>query len=170
LPSPAQDLLAGLYKARVVKLRPSQTVVIQIFHNKKLFPVRLNAVGLEKTETLWGPLRTLVIKPEFIGNNYLNSFGSAWVYVTADRYRVPVRFENKTWLGPAVVHLIESRGIPSRPLSRAPLKDFKNWKSKSKRVTQVKGGGLLNLRDIMRKNNLNNYKKTGKPPASIGGS
>ncbi len=168
LPGPVQDLLAGLYKARVVKLRPSQTAVIQIFHNKKLFPVRLNAVGLEKTETLWGPLRTLVIKPEFIGNDYLNSFGSAWAYITADRYRVPVRFESKTWLGPAVVHLIESKGIPSGPLSRAPLKELKNWKSKGKRIKEEKGGGLLNLGNIMRKNIPNHYKQTDKPTSPSG--
>lgn len=140
LPGPVQDLLTGLYKARTVELRPSQKIVIRIFHNKKLYPVRLSAVALEKTDTLWGALRTLVIRPEFIGNDYLNSFGSAWAYVTADRYRIPVRFESRTWLGPAVAHLIESNGIPSGPLSRAPIRELKNWKSKLKRVKQEKGG------------------------------
>lgn len=159
LPGPVQDLLTGLYKARTAELRPSQKTVIRVFHNKKLYPVRLSAIAWEKTETLWGALRTLVIKPEFIGNDYLNSFGSAWVYVTADRYRVPVRFESKTWLGPAVAHLMESRGIPSGPLSRAPLKEFKYWKSKGKRIKE-RGGGLLHFKDIMRKNIPSHYKET----------
>ena len=162
LPGPVKDLLGGLYKVRTAKLRPSQKTVIRVFHNKKLYPVRLSVIGLEKTETLWGPLSTLVIKPEFIGNDYLNSFGSAWVYVTADRYRVPVRFESNTWLGPAVVHLIESRGIPSGPLSRAPRRKIENWRGKGKRIKEGKGGGLINLKNIIRKNVSSHYNKKNK--------
>ncbi len=175
IPGPVQDFLGALYKTRAFDLRPGKSMTLKIFNNKKLHPVRITVIGVEMSDTLWGPVRTLVIQPDFIENNYLKSFGTTWIYVTDDRHRIPVRFESRTYLGTMIAHLVESRGVPSGPLSEAPIRKLKGWKSPAKRVKESSGGGLIKLREIMRKTPKNNYKKkdykeTNKPSGGDGGS
>ena len=162
IPGPVQDFLGALYKTRAFDLQPGKRMTLEIFNNKKLHPVRINVIGTETSDTLWGPVRTLVLRPEFVGNNYLKSFGTTWIYVTADRHRIPVRFESRTYLGTAVAHLVESRGVLSGPLSRTPIRKLKGWKSPAKRVKESADGGLIKLKEIMNKSHKKYYKKKYK--------
>jgi hypothetical protein len=143
------DILSGIYRARSLDLRPGGRATINIFHNKKRYRIRLRALAAESIETLWGPVRTVVVRPEFFDNPYLEGLAKTWIYLAADRHRVPVRLETKTYLGPFTAHLIESRGVASGPLSGPPLRKLKGWKAVPRRVEKGRSGGLGELKRLL---------------------
>ncbi|MFC1491345.1 DUF3108 domain-containing protein [Nitrospinota bacterium] len=153
------DLLSGIYKARSLDLRPGKIFVVNIFHTKKPYPVRLMVGGAETSDTLWGAVRTLVVQPEFIDNDYLKGLATTWIYITAGHHKIPVRLESKTYLGPFVSHLIESKGVPSGPLSKPPIKEPQNWRPTVRRVKKGSKGGLMDLKNLLNKSKIKGYKK-----------
>ncbi len=158
------DILSGIYRARSLDLRPGTSAIINIFHNKKLYPVRLRALAAERIDTLWGSVRTIVVRLEFIDNAYLEGLAKTWIYVAADRHRIPVRFETKTYLGPFVVHLIESRGVASGPLANPPLRKLKGWKTAPRRVEKRRSGGLMELKNLLNNSRIKHRNKRTDTP------
>ena len=157
------DVLSALYKARSFDLRPGSESDIYVFQGKYLYHVYLKVTGTELVDTLWGPVRTLVIRPRIAGKSSLNDLATTWIWVTADKSHIPVRLESRTYLGPVVAHLVESRGVLSGRLARAPGRKLKSWKPKTIRVKDRVGGAAAQIKKLLnrsKKRSLNPNTKT----------
>ncbi len=149
------DVLSALYKARSFDLRPGQESDIYVFQGKYLYHVYFKVTGTEIIDTLWGPVRTLVIRPRIAGKSRLNDLATTWIWVTDDKLHIPVRLESRTYLGPVVSHLVESRGVPYGRLAKAPGRKLKRWKAKTIRVKDRVGGAGRYIKKL-----LNRSKRT----------
>lgn len=153
------DVLSAFYKVRSFDLRPGREADIYVFQGKYLYHVYLKITGTEVIDTLWGPVRTLVIRPRIAGKSRLNDLATTWIWVTADKLHIPVRLESRTYLGPVVTHLVESRGVLSGRLAKAPTRRLKNWKPKTMRVKERAGGAAAHIKKL-----LNRSKKRRSKP------
>lgn len=158
------DVLSALYKVRSLNLRPGQEKDIHVFQGKYLYRVFFRVTGREKIDTLWGPIQTLVIQPRVVGVSRLNGQVTTWVWVTADRLHVPVRIESRTYVGSFVSHLVESRGIPSGPLARAPTRSLKRWNPKLRRIKEDAKSRAAHLKKLLNRSGKKRSKSTSKNP------
>jgi hypothetical protein len=150
-PKGVLDALSALYKIRAESLRPGTETEIAVFDRKRTRRVRVRITEAERLDSLWGPVRTLRIEPEFIGDDSLNRKGRAWIWVTADDARVPVRIESKTFVGSLVAHLIETEGLHSGPLASPPKKELSSWIPSTRVVTEDRVEAAKRLKQLLNK-------------------
>ncbi|MEE9239687.1 MAG: DUF3108 domain-containing protein [bacterium] len=143
------DILSAIYKARSLDLQPGREEDIYVFQEKYLYRVFLRVTGIERIDTLWGPVRALVVQPRIAGKSRLNDLATTWIWVTADEFHVPVRLESRTYVGPFVSHLMETRGIPSGLLAKTPSRTMKTWKPKTKRVKVEARGRASHIKKLL---------------------
>ncbi len=150
-PGEVLDALSAFYKIRAQAQRPGEEAEIRVFDRRKTRRVRLRVSREEWLDSLWGPVRTFLVEPEFIEDEALNRKGRAWIWVTADPSRIPVRVESRTFVGPLVAHLIETGGLASGPLARAPEKKLSLWKPSTRIVSEAGESPAQKLKELLDK-------------------
>ncbi|MBI3129434.1 MAG: DUF3108 domain-containing protein [Candidatus Tectomicrobia bacterium] len=147
-PEGVLDALAALYKIRAEALRPGSEIELSVFDRKRTRRVKVRVTQADRLDSLWGPIRTLRIEPEFEDES-LNRKGRAWIWVTADEARVPVRIESKTFVGSFVAHLIETHGLRGGPLASPPQKALSAWRPSTEVVPENEGDTSERLKQFL---------------------
>ncbi|MEK6710348.1 MAG: DUF3108 domain-containing protein [Nitrospinota bacterium] len=150
-PEGVLDALSALYKIRAQDLRPGAGTEIAVFDRKRTRLVRVQVTQAELLDSLWGPVRTLRVEPLFIGDEALNRRGRAWIWVTADAARVPVRIESRTFVGSLVAHLVETRGLDGGPLAGPPVQEISAWRPATRVVNESEWNPSEKLKELLNK-------------------
>ena len=155
-PEGVLDALTALYRIRAQALKPGTETEIAVFDRKRTRRVRVRVTQAERLDSLWGPVQTLRVEPEFIQDDSLNRKGRAWIWVTADEARIPVRIESKTFVGSLVAHLIETKGLRGGPLASPPKKELSAWRPATRVVSENEGNPSEKLKELLNRKPKNN--------------
>jgi len=150
-PEGVLDALTALYRIRAQALKPGTETEIAVFDRKRTRRVRVRVTQAERLDSLWGPVQTLRVEPEFIQDDSLNRKGRAWIWVTDDDARVPVRIESKTFVGSLVAHLVETGGLRGGPLAAAPKREPSAWQPVTRIVSEEADGASEKLKQLLNK-------------------
>lgn len=150
-PAGVLDALTALYKIRAEALRPGTETEIAVFDRRRTRRVRVRVAQAERIDSLWGPIQTLRIEPEFIQDDSLNHKGRAWIWVTADDARIPLRIESKTFVGSLVAHLIETGGLRGGPLASPPARELSAWRPATRIVRENEDETTEKLKQLLNK-------------------
>ncbi len=109
------DLITCLVTARHWRMEPGDTREILVQVDKKIYPIRLRAVGRETLRTGLASFPALLIVPEPVGvpRGLFRAGGGMRIWIEDAPRALPLRVEVKTRSGPIVADLVEYQ--PPRP-------------------------------------------------------
>lgn len=112
------DVLASFYVTRLKPLEPGFPIRMLSNDNEKLYPINVFLQKREVVETKAGKFKTVLVIPKLQGESLFKQKGKILIWLTEDRYRIPVKVESKLYFGSVYVELEKIAGhilpLPSR--------------------------------------------------------
>lgn len=93
VPPCVHDILAGLYRARMLKLEPGQSAVIPITDGKKFADVKVEAQEREQVSTPTGNHKTIRYEALLFNGVLYPKNARCFIWLTDDARRVPVQIQ-----------------------------------------------------------------------------
>ena len=110
-PAYVQDPLSSLYFLRTQNIEVGKSYFIDHFSGKKLYPLTVRVLRKETIRVRAGKFTCLVVEPVLKDAGVFNSKGDVTVWLTDDRYRIPVLMKSKILVGSIIAELIEYKGV-----------------------------------------------------------
>lgn len=107
------DVLASLYYVRTQNLEVGRSLYITNHDNKNIYPLEVKVHLKETIETGAGKFRCLLIEPVLKGEGIFKQKGRLKVWLTDDRYKIPVQMTSEIVVGHITTELEKIEGIPS---------------------------------------------------------
>ncbi|MFQ5511906.1 MAG: DUF3108 domain-containing protein [Candidatus Krumholzibacteriia bacterium] len=102
-----QDILSSMYYVRALPLQVGQTIALANHTDGKNYPLAVKVLREEKVTVDAGTFDCLVVEPFLQGPGLFNQKGRLTVWVTNDRYKIPVLMKSKVFIG-AVAAVLKS--------------------------------------------------------------
>jgi hypothetical protein len=102
-----QDVLSALYYVRTLPLEVGQSVSVANHTDGKNYPLVINVLRRETVKVDAGTFDCLVLEPILRGPAIFTQKGRLTVWVTDDRYRIPVLMKSKIVIGSVAAVLKE---------------------------------------------------------------
>jgi Protein of unknown function (DUF3108) len=99
VPIGVHDSLSSFYLVRTLPLRVGQSIHLHTFANGKTYDVEVQVLRREKVEAYWGPVDTLVVRPQMRFQEILRQKGEVLIWVTDDDRRLPIRMRTAITVG-----------------------------------------------------------------------
>ena len=106
----AQDFFSAGYYSRLLPLVNGKKYSYPVFEDNKNYDAHIKVLKREKIEVLGRKVTTIVIKPQIEFEGAFQSRGQLYVWLTDDKYRVPVMLKLKTFFGTVQLTLMEYKG------------------------------------------------------------
>lgn len=118
-----QDVISILYFARslsVESLKPGQYFQVPYFLDDSIFHSRIIYEGKEKIKTHLGTYNCIKLKPLVLIGNVFNDTYPMTIWLTDDKYRLPIMIKSKLKIGEARLELVNSGNIniPAKQLTQ----------------------------------------------------
>lgn len=108
LQEPVLDMLSALYFVRAQPLTLGQDIVFDIVNREKRYPLLVKVLKKETVKTAAGKFNCIVVEPQFRGEGIFVSKGkSLKVWLTDDKYRMPVKMKSEVFIGSVSAELLE---------------------------------------------------------------
>jgi hypothetical protein len=108
---PLYDILASFYFTRLHELETGQPISVNSNDNDKVYPLKVFVQREEKIDTDAGEFRTLQIVPKIRGESIFKQKGTMWIWLTDDKYKIPVKLKTELPFGSITVELEKIKGI-----------------------------------------------------------
>jgi hypothetical protein len=108
------DMVSVFYYVRNLnfdKLKPGEVIKLVTFFDNEIFPFDMRYRGIETVRTKKGEFRCFALVPYVEKGRVFENDDDMVVYLSADRNRVPIRFEFTLRIGSAKCDLIEYSGL-----------------------------------------------------------
>lgn len=109
IPPRTQDVLSALYYARTLPLEVGQAINIANHTDGKNYPLVIKVHRRETITVDAGTFRCLVVEPVLRGPGLFTQKGRLTVWLTDDRYKVPVLMKSKVVIGHVAAVLKEMK-------------------------------------------------------------
>lgn len=109
-----QDVISILYYTRslsVENLKPGQYFQIPYFLDDSIYQSRVIYLGKEQVKTHKGVYNCIKLKPLVLIGNVFNDTYPMTIWLTDDKYRLPVLIKSKLKIGEARLELTDTGGI-----------------------------------------------------------
>ncbi len=94
-----QDILSSLYYVRTLDLEVGRSVYVPNHDNGRNYPLEIKVERCERVEVDAGAFDCLVLEPVLMGEAIFKQKGRLKVWVTNDRYKMPVLMKSKVLVG-----------------------------------------------------------------------
>ncbi len=94
-----QDILSSMYYVRALPLRVGQTIALANHTDGKNYPLAIKVLRKERVTVDAGTFDCLVVEPFLQGPGLFSQKGRLTVWVTNDRYKIPVLMKSKVFIG-----------------------------------------------------------------------
>ncbi len=102
------DMLSSLYYVRTQPLEVGKDVTFDIINREKQYPLVVKVLGKETVKTDAGKFNCWVVEPQFRGEGIFVAKGkSLKVWLTDDKYRMPVKMSVEVFIGSVYAELLE---------------------------------------------------------------
>jgi hypothetical protein len=108
-----QDVLSSMYYVRTLPLRAGQTISLANHTDGKNYPLLIKVLRKERVTVEAGTFDCLVVEPFLQGPAIFQQKGRITVWVTDDRYKVPVLVKSKVVIG-AVSAVLKSYNLADK--------------------------------------------------------
>ena len=113
-----QDVLSAGYFVRTLDLENNTVFDFPAHSSRKTYDLKVFVRGKEKIEVEAGTFECFVVEPVMQGEGLFKHEGKLTIYLSDDKYRVPVLIKTKVPVGSITVELKEFH--PGRPLNPGP--------------------------------------------------
>lgn len=113
VPPDVQDILSSFYYIRTQNLEVGKSIFLTNHEKKKVYPLEIRVYKKETVEVKAGKFRCLVIEPLIKGEGLFNKKGRLRVWLTDDKYKIPVQMTTEVVVGHITSELIKIEGIPT---------------------------------------------------------
>ena len=110
-PPYAYDVLAAFYYTRTHELEIGKSISIVNHDHKKVYNLLVKVHRRETIETDAGKFRCLVVEPLLQGEGIFQQKGRLVVWMTDDKFKIPVQMESEVAVGSITAELEEISGI-----------------------------------------------------------
>jgi hypothetical protein len=107
VPRGVHDSLSSFYRVRTLPLRVGDSIHLHTFANGKTYDVEVQILRREEVEAYWGPVDTLVVRPQMRFQEILRQKGEVLIWVTDDERRLPIRMRTALTVGSIEATLID---------------------------------------------------------------
>lgn len=102
------DILSSLYYVRTQPLEVGKDVTFDIINREKQYPLVVKVLGKETVKIEAGKFNCWVVEPQFRGEGIFVAKGkSLKVWLTDDKYRMPVKMSVEVFIGSVYAELLE---------------------------------------------------------------
>ena len=126
IPAGTQDNLSSLYALRNVDLVVGESVTLKVFERKKTWNLEVDVLAEEEIKVRAGTFRTWKIHPKLEYEGLFRRTGDLIIWVTKDKYRIPVLMKSKVRVGHIDAELkgyTLADGAPVAPAQILPEQD-----------------------------------------------
>ncbi len=99
IPPRTQDVLSSLYYVRTLSLKVGQSIAVANHTNGKNYPLVVKVLREERITVEAGTFDCIVVEPFLKSAGVFRHKGRLTVWLTNDRYRIPVLMESKVVIG-----------------------------------------------------------------------
>ena len=105
---PVLDILSALYFVRAQNLEVGKDVIFDIINREEQYPLVVKVLKKETVKIAAGKFHCVVVEPQFRGEGIFVSKGkSLKVWLTDDKYKMPVKMESEVFIGSVSAELLE---------------------------------------------------------------
>ncbi|GAB4185477.1 MAG: DUF3108 domain-containing protein [Calditrichia bacterium] len=112
IPDETYDVLASLYKIRMLDLNVDSSVFITNHDNRKIYDLKVEVLKREVVKVPAGKFLCLKLEPKLKGEAIFKQKGRLWVWVTDDEYKIPVKMSSKVAVGSISTVLKRMKNVP----------------------------------------------------------
>jgi len=105
IPLYVQDILSTLYYIRTFDLVAGKNETIEAYADGKVYPLKVIVHKKEKVETPAGTFMCILVEPILKSEGIFRQKGRLLVWMTDDRYKIPVKMTSKVAIGNIAVKL-----------------------------------------------------------------
>jgi hypothetical protein len=112
-----QDVLSAFYYVRNLDLAPGRSFTVPAHDSRKTYELKVLIHGKERVTVEAGTFDCFVVEPIIEGEGLFKHEGKLTLYISDDKFRIPVMIKTKVPVGSIDVELKEFRpGAPLNPL------------------------------------------------------
>jgi hypothetical protein len=112
------DVLASLYYVRTQPLEVGKSVFITNHDNRKIYELEVRVHQRDTVETEAGKFRCLLVEPVLKGEGIFKQKGRLKVWLTEDRFKIPVQMTSEIAVGHITTELEKIEGLPTNVPAR----------------------------------------------------
>lgn len=109
IPPQTQDNLSALYALRNETLKVGDSFTYRVFENRKNWELVIDIVAEEDIKVKAGRFRTLLVHPKLKFEGIFRRTGELYVYMTDDKWHIPVLMKSKVKIGSINAELVRFR-------------------------------------------------------------
>ncbi|MFZ0391862.1 MAG: DUF3108 domain-containing protein [Calditrichia bacterium] len=113
IPPYVLDILGSFYYVRTQDLRVGRPIYITNHDNKKTYDLQVLIQKKEIIETQAGKFRCIMVQPKLLGEGIFKQKGELWVWLTDDKYKIPVQMKSAVFVGSITTELVDIKGVPT---------------------------------------------------------
>ncbi|MEJ2536650.1 MAG: DUF3108 domain-containing protein [Calditrichia bacterium] len=111
IPPYVLDILAAFYYVRTQKLRIGMPIYLSNHDNKKVYDLRVIVQKRETIKVKAGKFRCIMVQPQLRGEAIFKQKGELWVWLSDDKYKIPVQMKSAVFVGSITTELTKIEGI-----------------------------------------------------------
>ncbi len=112
IPPYVLDILASFYYVRTQELEVGHPIYLTNHDNKKIYDLKVLVQKRETIKVKAGKFRCIVVEPVLRGEAIFKQKGRLWVWLSDDRYKIPVQMKSKVFIGSITTELKAIHGVP----------------------------------------------------------
>jgi len=104
-----QDVLSAIYYARNIdfsKYKINELIPFEMYLDDEIYPLYIRYLGKSTLKTKYGSYKTIMFKPKLIEGTLFKGGEEMTVFVTDDKYKIPVYIETPIVVGKVKVYLL----------------------------------------------------------------
>ena len=106
IPAGTHDNLSALYALRNESLQVGDSVTYRVFESRKNWELIIDVIAAEETKVKAGTFRTVVVYPKLKFEGIFRRKGELHVYMTDDKWHIPVLMKSKVKIGSIDAELV----------------------------------------------------------------
>jgi hypothetical protein len=104
---PIQDMLTVIYFLRTQKLEPGKSFEVPLTDSGRVYRFVVAVQERKEIKTVLGKVSTIRVEPALFGENGLARRGALSIWITEDKYHLPVKAQLKVELGTFDITLLK---------------------------------------------------------------
>jgi hypothetical protein len=105
------DILAAFYYVRTQDLQIGMPIYMTNHDNKKIYDLKVIIQKKEEKKVKAGKFHCIKLQPRLRGDAIFKQKGELWVWVSDDRYKIPVLMKSAVFVGNITTELTKIEGI-----------------------------------------------------------
>ncbi|MFC1523640.1 DUF3108 domain-containing protein [Thermodesulfobacteriota bacterium] len=115
---PVHNEFSSFLILRTLMFDSEDPIIVPTFADKKSHHVQVINHGPETLKTMFGEIRTIKVEPRLTFKGLYEKTGSVMIWLTDDKYRIPVRIKSKITIGALTAELYDYYRPGETPYSR----------------------------------------------------